>query len=95
MGVGGYGHAPAVLSPRNEPGTFVQEAGWAPGPIGTSTENFAYSGIRSHDLQSVACLCTDWAIPAHLKYSLIHLPICDFILKWRVRFLTLEWAEII
>ena len=31
------------------PVTFVQEAGWAPGPVWTGAENLAPTGIRSPD----------------------------------------------
>ena len=32
----GQQHAPATIYPRERPGTHLQEAGWAPGPIWTS-----------------------------------------------------------
>ena len=35
--------------PRREPLPIVQKAGWAPGPVLTSAENVASTGIRSPD----------------------------------------------
>ena len=49
MGVGGQRHAPAALTAGNELVPIVQEAGWAPGPVWTSAENLAPTGIRSPD----------------------------------------------
>ena len=34
---------------RKDPVPIVQEAGWAPGPVWTGTENLAPTGIRSPD----------------------------------------------
>jgi len=48
MGMGGQGHAPATL-PRKRPVSVVEEAGWAPGPVWTSVEDLAPTGIRSLD----------------------------------------------
>ena len=47
-GVGGQRHTPAALPPGKIPG-IVWEAGWAPGPVWTGTENLATTGIRSPD----------------------------------------------
>ena len=41
MGVGGQRHAPASFTPGKDPVPIVQEAGWAPGPVWTGTENLA------------------------------------------------------
>ena len=49
MGVGSQRHAPAALPPVKKPVPIVWEAGWAPGPFWTGVENFAPTGIRSHD----------------------------------------------
>jgi len=49
MGVGGQPHAPAVSTPGKDPVPIVQEAGWAPGPVWTDTENLAPTRIRSPD----------------------------------------------
>ena len=35
MGVGGQANAPAASTPGKDPVPFVQEAGWAPGPVWT------------------------------------------------------------
>ena len=40
---------PRPLYPREWPGTIVQEAGWAPGPVWTGVENLAPTGIRTPD----------------------------------------------
>ena len=43
----GQRHAPAALYPGKDPVPFVQEVGWAPGPVWTGGENLAPTGIRS------------------------------------------------
>jgi len=43
----GQRHTPAALYPRERPGTHLQGAGWAPGPVWTGAENLASTGIRS------------------------------------------------
>ena len=48
-GVGGQRHAPGRFTPGTDPVPFLQEAGWAPGPIWTGAENLAPTGIRSPD----------------------------------------------
>jgi hypothetical protein len=37
------------FTPRKDPASSVQEAGWAPGPVWTGAENLASTGIRSPD----------------------------------------------
>ena len=32
-----------------DPGPFVQETGWAPGPVWTGAENLAPTGVQSPD----------------------------------------------
>jgi len=49
MGVGGQPHILAASTPRERPGTHLQEVGWAPGPVWTGAENLALTGIRSPD----------------------------------------------
>ena len=49
MGMGGQPHAPAVSTRGKDPVPFVQEAGWASGPVWTGAENLAPTGIRSPD----------------------------------------------
>ena len=49
VGVGGQSHAPADLPPWKDPVPFVQEAGWAPGPVWTGAESLAPTRIRSPD----------------------------------------------
>ena len=38
---------PGRFTPTKDPVPFVQEAGWAPGPVWTGAENLASTGIRS------------------------------------------------
>jgi len=38
-----------LFTPGEDPVPIVQEAGWAPGPVWTSAENLAPTGIRSPD----------------------------------------------
>ena len=45
----GQGHAPAAPYPWERPGTHLQEAGWASGPVWTGAENLGPTGIRSPD----------------------------------------------
>ena len=40
---------PGRFTPGKDPVPIVQEAGWAPGPVWTGTENLASTGIRSPD----------------------------------------------
>ena len=45
----GQRHAPAASYPGKDPVPIVQEAGWASGPVWTSAENLALTGIQSPD----------------------------------------------
>jgi hypothetical protein len=63
-GVRGQHHAPAVLYPRETPGTHVQEAGWVSGPVWTGAENPAPTGIRTPDRPAFS---QSLRYPAHLK----------------------------
>ena len=38
-----------LFTPRKDPVSIVQEAGWDPGPVWTGAENLASIGIRSLD----------------------------------------------
>ena len=38
---------PGCFTPGKDLEPFVQEAGWAPGPVWTRTKNFVPTGIRS------------------------------------------------
>ena len=40
------------FTPRKDPVSIVQEAGWAPGPVWTGEENLASTGIPSPDLSA-------------------------------------------
>ena len=49
-GEGSASHpAPPLFTPGKDPVNIVQEAGWAPGPVRTGTENLTPTGIRSPD----------------------------------------------
>jgi len=60
-GARGQRHVPAALYPREDPVPIVQEAEWAPGPISTSAENLAPTGIPSPAVQPVASRYTDYS----------------------------------
>ena len=40
---------PGCFSPGKDPVPILEEVGWAPGPVWTSAENLAPTGIRSPD----------------------------------------------
>ena len=50
MGGGWSAPRPGRFTPRKDPISIVQEAGWAPGPVWTGAENLTPTGIRSPDL---------------------------------------------
>ena len=41
------------------PGSILQEAGWAPGPVWTGTENLVPTGIRYRTVHPVVSRYTD------------------------------------
>ena len=48
------------LTPRKDPVSIVQEAGWAPGPVWTGAENLASPpGIDPRTVQAVTSRYTD------------------------------------
>jgi hypothetical protein len=49
MGMGGQGHALAVLPPGKGAVSVVEEAGWTPGPVWRGAENLALTGTRFPD----------------------------------------------
>ena len=49
------------LPPGKDPVPILQEAGWAPGPVWTSAENLAPTGIRSLDRPACSQRYTDYA----------------------------------
>ena len=58
MGVDGQRHVPAALFPgKKDRVAFVQEAGWAPGPVWTGSENVASTGFNPWTIRSVASRC--------------------------------------
>jgi len=59
--VRGQCHASAALYPGKDPVPFVQEAGWAPGPVWTGVENLAPPGFDLRTVQPVASRYTDCA----------------------------------
>ena len=74
MGVGGKCHAAATLPPRKRPGTHLQEAGWAPGPVWMGADNLASTGIRSSDLPAHSELLYWLSYPSSpsISYRLIY-----------------------
>jgi hypothetical protein len=50
---GWLGHVPAILSLEGEQASIVQEAGQAPEPAWTGTENLAPTGIRLPDRPAI------------------------------------------
>jgi hypothetical protein len=49
------------FTPRKDPVTIVQEAGWAPEPVWTGAEYLASPGFDPRTVQPVIIRCTDWA----------------------------------
>ena len=68
-GMRGHRDAPAALYPRKDPGLFVQEAGWAPGPVWTGAENLAPTGIRSLDRPARSQSLYRLRYPSHMSGS--------------------------
>jgi hypothetical protein len=68
MGVGGQRR----FTPENDPVPIVQEAGWAPGPVWTVSENLAPTGIRSPDraAHSSVAIPTELSRPTFIKIEL-------------------------
>ena len=52
--MGNQRHAPAAIAPERLSVSIVQEAGWSPGPLGTSAENLASTGFDFRTIQPVA-----------------------------------------
>ena len=67
--MGGQRHAPAALSPGKGPVPIVQEAEWAPGPVGTGEENVTPTGLRSPDRPSCSKLLYLLRYPGPPKYN--------------------------
>jgi hypothetical protein len=56
----GQRHAPAVFLRERDPVPFVQQVGWATGPVWTGEENIASpKGFDPRTFQPVASRCTD------------------------------------
>ena len=55
----------SLFTPRKDPVPIVQEAGWAPGPVWTSAENLAPTGIRSQDRPARSQSLYRLRYPAH------------------------------
>ena len=53
--VGSHSHPPAALTPGKDLVPFLQEGGWAPGPVRMGAENLAPIGIRSPDRPELQC----------------------------------------
>jgi hypothetical protein len=56
------------LPPRKDRVPILQEAGWAPGPVGTSVENLDPTGFNPRTVQPGASRYTDWATRPEYQY---------------------------
>jgi hypothetical protein len=56
----------SLSTPRKDTVPIVQEAGWAPGPVWTGTENFAHTGTRSPDRPARSQSLYRLSHPAHV-----------------------------
>jgi len=63
-----------IFTPGKNPVPIVQEAGWAPGPVGTGAQNLAPTGIRTRTVQPVASRYTDYATRPTLYSQLFKYP---------------------
>ena len=54
----------SLFTPRERPGTIVQEAGCAPGPVWTGAENLAPTGIRSPDRPARSLVAIPTELPS-------------------------------
>ena len=54
-----------LFTTGKDPIPIVQEAGWAPGPVGTGAENLAPTGIRSLDCPAHSQSLSRLSYPAH------------------------------
>jgi len=57
-----------LFTPGKDPVPIVQEAGWAPGPVWTSAENLASTGIRSPDHPARSQSLYWLSYPTHPNY---------------------------
>ena len=57
---------PNRITPGKDSIPFVQEAGWAPGPVWAGVENLASTGIRSPDRQFRSQSLYRLSYPAHV-----------------------------
>jgi hypothetical protein len=57
--VEGSASRPGRLLSQERPGTHLQEAGWAPGPVWIGAENLAPPGFVPRTVQPVVCHYTD------------------------------------
>jgi hypothetical protein len=73
--VGGYRQTPAALNPGKKAGDHLHEAGWAPGPVWTSADHLAFTGIRSPDrpASSESFYRLSYLVPTLLRVTLIKL----------------------
>jgi len=78
----GQRHAPAPFYPVKDPVAIVKEAGWAPGPVWTGSENLAPTDIRSPNRparsQSVISI-TALKLSLRICFSVVHLPNLDLL----------------
>ena len=55
-----------LFTPGEDPVPIAQEAGWAPGPVWTGSENLAPTGIRSPDRPAFSQSLYRLSYPAHI-----------------------------
>ena len=64
MGVGGQPNAPAASTPGKDPVPFVQEAGWAPGPVWTGGKSRPHrDSIPDRQARSSVAIPTELSDP--------------------------------
>jgi len=76
-----------LFTSGKDPVPFVQEAGWAPGPVWTDAENLASTGIRSPDRPALSKSLYRLRYPSHnTQYSAILLfTASEDVLDWKWR----------
>jgi hypothetical protein len=67
-----------LFTPRKDPVSIVQEAGWAPGPVWTGVENLASTGIRYPDRPARSQSLYSLSYPVHYVtiYLLLNIQLC-------------------
>jgi len=74
--VRGQRHGPAAPYPRERPGTIVQEAGWASGPVWTGAEYLAPPGFDPRTVQPVGSRFTEYATRPTGAFVIVKISSC-------------------